>query len=253
MVKRALLSLAIMCLPLRPADAIIPVIDEALLPIAQSELVTQLKSLAQEAKAYVQDAQQLAWVMTQAQGFIQNPTLSRAMAALGAVGVTDPFGGSLPIWAVMSMTSGLATGQGMQGIMAKVSQLGSLVNSVAAINTVYVCPDKTYACAQQQQVARATAGYQGVIGRIYSQLSDHLNVTNALRSDLNDATDPAQREKIIAELQAEQNWATTAVGQLQAAGALYQSQRYADANREDQHLNQSIDAILATVPKGRGG
>jgi Type IV secretion system proteins len=255
MVKRAILA-ALVAAPIcvfAPAQAQIPVTDFGNLIAQAKSLLQEIKTYAQIVQSYTTQLQQLAWLTTQVEGFIQHPTLPGAMAALGAMGVSDPFGGSLPIYSVMALTSGYSSGAGLQGIMGRVAQLSSLVNASAGINTVYNCQDQTFSCQQQQQIARANAGYQGVIGRIYSQLTDHLGITNGLRSDLANATDPAQRETIMAHLQAESNWAQTATGQLQAATALYQSQRFANDNRNDQRFNQDIDALLAAAPPRRGG
>lgn len=226
----------------QPAHAIVPVIDEVQAVIAQNELIQTLKSYVLQTKSFIQDAQQLAQVMTMAESMIAHPSLYQAEALLAYSGIGDPLAG-LPVYSVMALTSGYGSGAGLSGIMARAGQLGGIVNSMSTVNRVYDCQDQSFACAQQQQRARAAAGYQGVIGKIYNDLTARLNVTNALRADLATSTDPSQREAIIASLQAESNWATTAIGQLNAASAAYHAQKDADANRDDELLSANASAL----------
>jgi hypothetical protein len=251
-VRRALLA-ACGCLALlRPAavSADVPVVDAQALIAHAKELVQDIKGYVLQIQQYTTELQQLASLEVQIQSTIQHPSLGAAAGLMGRFGIQDPLDGLPSIYSVMALTSGLGSGQGLQSIASRIAGLNAIFSSMGTVNKIYDCTDQSFACQQQQQAARANAGYQGIIGQIYTQLQNHLNITNALRDNLATSTDPAQRENAIAQLTAEQNWATTAIGQLQSATALYQAQRQANADRDDERLNQDIDAILAHVPKG---
>ena len=99
------------------------------------------------------------------------------------------------------------------------------------------------------QVASSNAGIKGLTGQIYQQLAQHIPVLQSLRAQLGTASTPAQREHIMAQLAIENTWAQNAQGQLQTVTALAGAQQRVDANRENEHLAESIDTVLAAAPK----
>jgi hypothetical protein len=252
--KRILAATTALWLTLTPAYADVPTFDAANAIAQGKQLLQSLKDYGLQLEQYTTqvrqaatEASQLVQLTTQVASTIQHPSLGGAMALMGQFGISNP----LPInpYAVMSLTSGLNSGAGLQGIMNNLGNLGSLVTASSSINHVYTCTDQSFSCQVQQQQANANAGYQGVIGKIYTDLTNHLNITNALRGNLLDSTDPAQRENAIAQLTAEQNWVSTAQAELNSATALYQAQQFANANRERENYTQSIDTMLANMPK----
>jgi hypothetical protein len=230
------------------AHAQIAVTDPGNLVAQAKNLLQELKSYGTQLQQYETEVQQAATLVNTANSLIQHPSLGGVESLMGQAGFNVT--GTLPInpYAVMSLTSGFS-GTGLNGIMSKVSGLGSLVNAAGSINHVYTCTGATFACQQQQQQAAANAGLQGIVGKIYGDFTNHLAITQGLRANLATSTDPAQRENVIAQLGAEQVWAQSASAQMQAATTLYEAQRQANIDRENEHMTQNGDAVLASMPK----
>jgi hypothetical protein len=93
--------------------------------------------------------------------------------------------------------------------------------------------------------ANAIAGAQGVAQQVYQQLGDHFQILQALRTDALNATTPAEREHVMAQIQAEQGWAQNASGQLQAANILLIAEHDNRVQRENEMVDKSIDDELA--------
>lgn len=225
----------------------IPVTDIAAQIGISQQLLQSLKGYALQIQQAATEARQLEQLAMQAASMIQHPSLGAAMGLMGAFGITN----SLPInpYVIMSLTSGLGMHNGLNGILNDLSGLGSLVTASGSINHVYTCVDQSFTCQTQMQQANANAGYQGIIAKVYTDLSNHIQITDALRHNLFDSTDPAQRENAIAQLTAEQNWITTTSAELNSATALYQAQQTANINRGREYLSQSIDTAIANMPK----
>lgn len=256
--KRAVIAAIILGCVANPANAVIPVFDEVgnaynqlKLAVMQNELVQTIKSYVVEVKSLAADLQQVASLEAQLQSMVQNPSLGAAQALMGQFGIVDPLGGIPTAYAVMAMTSGMG-GAGLSGMINRISALGSTIGNMATVNNVYTCKDQDFACQEQQRIARANAGYQGVIGKVYNDLASHYKVISALRERQGSTTDPAERENLMVALGAEQAWATSAIGQLQAANALYTAQRNVSTSRSEERLEQDIDAMLGAAPKGGG-
>jgi hypothetical protein len=245
--KRAAMALLAFMIA-QPAHAIIPVIDELAatyhelqLTIAQSELAQAIKSVVVETKQYATELEELARVESMLQSMVQHPSLGQAQAMMGMLGVGNPLGGIGSVYSLMAMTSGFNNGLG--SIAGKLGQLGSIMSSIGSTNSVYRCTDDTDACRIQTQRANANAGYQGILGKLYTDLSSHYEVLRGLRDRQSTATDPAERENLMIALNSEQAWATSALGQMQAASALYQAQRDANVNRADELFSSSVKAF----------
>ena len=158
------------------------------------------------------------WAAQTAQSFIQDPNLGTAMALMNMVGIDNP----LPInpYAVQSLVSGYGGMNSLSGLTGKLSSLNGLVTGSYSADSVYTCTDGSYACARQQQVASSNAGIKGLTSQIYQQLTEHIPVLQSLRTELDTASDPAQREHIMAQLAIENTWTANAQGQLQTVMAL---------------------------------
>jgi len=238
--KRAILLLAFLCVT-RPAPAVIPVLSEVEAAIASNQLVQAVKGYVLETKQYITELEELARVEAMLQGMIQHPSLGAAQAMMGMLGVGNPLGSLSSVYSVMSLTSGYYGG--VNSIAGKLGQLGGIMSGIGNANSVYRCTDDTDACRIQNQRANANAGYQGILGKLYTDLSNHYDVLRGLRDRQSTATDPAERENLMIALNSEQAWATSALGQMQAASALYQAQRDANINRADELFSTSVKAF----------
>ena len=238
-------------LAMSSAQAQLAVIDNANLIAQAKSLLQELKSYATQLQQLQQEIQQVTWLATTAQSMIQNPNLGSVMALMGQLGLTN----DLPLNpnAVMGLISGyggIRSGN-LATLTGALSSLNGLVNSSWTTDHVYTCTTDTFACQQQQQLASSTAGLKGTMGTLYQDLANHIEVLQGLRADAGTATDPAQRENVLEQVALENAWAQNTGNQLQASVGMFMAQRQANADRENEHLTQDIDAVLAAAPGGR--
>jgi hypothetical protein len=154
-----LVMLALVIVP-RPAGAIVLVED---IPA----ITQQIKSLAQDLKAYEvyvqqlqQAVQQVEWASSTFESLVAHPSLPSAMAAMGMAGIENP----LPVspYAVQGLISGYGGAGGLSAITSRLGALGGLVNSSYSANHIYTPTDNTYASQQLQNGATGVAGAQGI-------------------------------------------------------------------------------------------
>ena len=232
-----------------PSDALaqLPVTDGGNLVAQAKNLLQELKSYATELEQLSQQVQQVTWLAQTAASLIQNPNLGAAMQLMNMVGLENP----LPVspYAVQGLISGYGGMNSIGGIVGKLNSLGSLVTTSYQTDRVYTCNDNSFACQQQRRLAYSDAGLKGITGDVYSQLAQRIPILQGLREQLSLATTPAQRENVMAQVAIENAWAQNAQGQLQTVTALAGAQQRVDANRENEHLTESIDTVLAAAPK----
>ena len=229
------------------AHAQIPVTDGGNLIAQAKNLLQELKSYATQLQQLSQQIQQVTWLAQTAASLIQNPNLGAVMQLMNMVGLENP----LPVspYAVQALISGYGGMNSISGIVGKLNSLGSLVTTSYQTDRVYTCNDNSFACQQQRRLAYGDAGLKGVTGEVYSQLAQRIPILKGLREQLSLATTPAQRENVMAQVAIENAWAQNAQGQLQTVVALAGAQQRVDANRENEHLTESIDAVLAAAPR----
>ena len=219
-----------------PAKAQISVTDVANL---QEQIVHYGQMLLQYARQGQELAQEAQLVETQAtmlMNFVHDPSLGAAMGLMGQVGIKNP----LPInpYAVQ----GLLNGQG--GISSTLGSLGSLSTGSWSSNHYYSSPDSRWITQETDARSYSNAGGQGIGMQMLQQIAEHIPVMQALRDKLSTASSPKDVQDAQAALATEQLWATNTGAQLQAANLMYLAQRNASDDRENERLNQSIDAAL---------
>jgi hypothetical protein len=219
------------------AEAALPVIDMS----ALQQLVTQygqmLKDAVTQAQQLATTAQQLQWQINEFQSFVQSPNLGAAMGLMQQFGITNP----LPINPMA--IEGLLNGAG--GINGALGALSGLANGAYNMNHVYSPADGSWNSQQLIANGNTIAGSQGIAMTAYQQLANHIPIIQQLRQDLlTAATDPAQREHAMAQLQVEEAWAQNLNGEVQAAALMANEEAQARAQRDNEALDQSIDANL---------
>jgi hypothetical protein len=209
-----------------------------------------LKDYAQQGLAYARQGQQLEQEVQstltleqQLQAFVQNPNLGSAMGLMSMAGLQNP----LPInpYAVQ----GLLSGQG--GISGAFGQLSSLSTGSLSSNQYYNSNNGTWSGQEAANRANGTAGAQGIGMVSLQQIASHIPILQDLRTRLATATTPKEVQDAQAALATEQVWASETGSQLQASALMYAAQKDADIQRENEHLNQSIDNNLAEA-KAKG-
>lgn len=225
-----------------PADAELPVIDN-------SNLVQQIKGYLQDLKSYAtqlqqlqQEVQQVQWAISTYQSFVHDPSLGGAMAMLGQVGIDNP----LPVSPYAIQT--LLNGQG--GISGTLGALGTLSNSSFSTNHIYSPDDGSWASQQLNANGNGIAGAQGAAMQIFQQVSTHYPVIQALRERLLAATTPKDVADAQAQISAEQAWEQNATAQLQSVALLNSAQDQSNQQRQNEKLDQDIDAVLQAAPGG---
>lgn len=224
------------------AGAEVPVIDN-------SNLVQQIKGYLQELKSYAtqlqqlqQEVQQVQWLISTYQSFVHDPSLGGAMTLLGQVGIDNP----LPVspYAIQ----GLLNGQG--GISGTLGALSTLSNSSFGTNHVYSPNDGSWSSQQLNASGNGIAGVQGAAMQIFQQVSTHYPVIQALRDRLLTATTPKDVADAQAQIATEQAWEQNATAQLQSVALLNSAQEQSNQQRQNEKLDQDIDAVLQSVPGG---
>lgn len=202
--------------------------------------VTQLQQLSQQ-------LQTVQWLAQETASMIQNPNVGAVMALAGQLGLSQ----NLPInpYAVQGLMSGYGGMNSLGSLTGKLNGLSGLVNGSWSTDHVATCTDQSFACQQQQQLASSTAGMKGIMGTLYQDLANHVQILNGLRTSASTATDPAQRENILNQVALENSWAVNQGAQVQAASAMFDAQQQANVNRENEHLSASITAVIAAAPK----
>lgn len=202
-----------------------------------------LKDYAQQAAQYARQGEQLAqeaqMVATEAEmlrSFVQNPSLDAAMGLMNQAGLQNP----LPVnpYAVQ----GLISGQG--GISGAFGSLSSLSAGSFGANHYYDSANGSWLGREAVARADGNAGAQGIGMDLMQRIADHIPIMQALRDKLTTASTPKEVQDAQAALGTEQLWATNTNGQLQAASLMYAAQRDANEARQNERLNQSIDAAL---------
>ena len=217
-----------------PARAQMPVID-------QQSIWYQTQQLAKQIQTYSVQLQQLQTAVSMAQSFIQNPNLGSLMGLLNAVGIQNP----LPInpWAIQGVISGASSGN----YLGVLGSLGSLTNGTYNANHVYTpTPDTSNMTNLTALVnnANGIAGVQGTAMTIYQQIASQYPVVQSLQQQALSASTPAQRESIMAQLQAQIAQSQMLLTQLQAAALLAYAQQGSQAQRDSEKLDCDIDATL---------
>ena len=247
--KRIILGAALAVLP-ATGHAQLQVLDE-------SAVFQQIKSVAQEAKAYAVQGQQY---LTQAQtlkqeadmaaGFLHDPNLGAAAALINRTG----YGNSLPInpSELQSLAMGNAN-MSMTGMFGKLQQLGGLVNTNFGQNNIYTPKDGSFQSQQLNANANAVAGAQGMYQSAYADIRAHLPVIQALQAKLATSTNPKDTADAQAALQAEAVWTQNLDTSLRAAEANYHAEQDSRVQRDNESMSKGIDTFLAQAKAaGRG-
>lgn len=252
MIKHALLAGVCLAALSGPADALIVVEDPASILQQVKGYVQDIKAYALQAQQYTTQGQQYA---TQAQqyytelqqfeAFVHDPTLGAAMGLANQVGL----GNSLPInpLALQSLTSGNTNPASILGA------LGSLANGSFAANHVYSPTDGSWNSRQLVANGNGIAGTQGAAQAAYQNLRDHMPIIQALRDRLVTARTPKDVQDAQAQLEAETLWTHNLNTQLAAVEVDYRTQMDARRQRDDESLDQGIDAFIQQAnAAGRG-
>jgi type IV secretion system protein VirB5 len=224
------------------AEAQIPVTDVASLAQQIKGYLQDLKSYATQLQQLQQEVQQVQWLISTYQSFVHDPSLGGAMALLNQVGIDNP----LPVNPYAIQT--LLNGQG--GISGTLGALSTLSNSSFSTNHVYSPSDGSWASQQLNANGNGIAGAQGTALQIFQQVSTHYPVIQALRARLLAATTPKDVADAQAQIGAEQAWEQSATAQLQSVALLNAAQAQSNQQRQNERLDQDIDAVLQAAPGG---
>lgn len=247
--KRTLLASICLAALAGSANAVIVVEDPASITQQIKSYLQDIKQYSLQVQQYQVEAQQYYTEVQQLLAFVHDPSLGTAMAILQTEGLTN----DLPInpYALQQLTSGY--GGGIQALVGKLSALGSLANGSYAANHVYSPTDGSW--NSQQLIANGTgiAGTQGAAQAAYQNLRGHMPIIQALRDRLLAATTPKDVMDAQAQLQVETLWTHNLNSQLASVDVNYRAQVDARRQRDDESLEQGIDAFLADAKAaGRG-
>lgn len=243
------------------ANAGVPVIDyDALIQWAQSiknqveQYSLQVKQYVGEELSWAKQLQQYALQMQQYENQIQLFLNFYHYPSLGAVGGlmnTVGLGSTLPFspTAAMGLINGVQYGAGgLSRITGISSALNGFVGSSWSNSHVYTPTDASWTSQQLTANANSIAGAQGVAQGTYSDLSAHSQVVAGLRNTLAGAQDSKTVADATGQLQAEAAWSSNEAAKMQATYIMYQAQRDSRAQRDNEKLDQDIEAFVASAP-----
>lgn len=243
------------------ANADVPVVDLSALVRWAESIKNEVESYALQTKQYIgeqlsftkqlqQYAVQLQQYENQIQlymNFYHNPSLGSAGGILGRVGL----GSALPVnpSAVLGLVNGFQYGGGgMARINGLTSQLGGMVSSSWATSHVYTPTDASWTSEQLVARANGIAGAQGAGQAAYGDLASHSDALPALRDTLLNSTDSKSVADASAQVQTEIAYNTNEAAKLQAIQATYAAQRDSLVQRDNEKLDQDIEAFVASSP-----
>jgi type IV secretion system protein VirB5 len=222
--------------------------------------VTDVASIAQEAKSYLQEIKsyltQLQQYATEVQtyetdaqmllGFVHNPNLGAVMGLANRLGLSS----DLPVnlGAVQGLVSGYGGITSIGALTGKLSSLGAMVNGSFSNDTLYQCHDSSFACMQSNAQAAGNAGVKGIASQVIQDMENHLPVLQGLRDRLATADNPKDVADVQAQIQVEQSWVNNEMGQLQAVAMLNQAQQQVSSEQRVQKLNADFDTLKASMP-----
>ncbi len=244
--KKLLLVTTLLIVPLQRASADVPVTDS----LANISLIKQygqdIKSYMLQGQQYLTQAQTLAQQVQQYYAFVQNPSLGAATGLMYQTGLSN----ELPInpSGLVGLTSGYS--MSLSGLAGRLSALSSLTNTAYSQNHVYSCTDGSWSCQQQVQRGYGLAGASGIAQAAYEDLRNHMPVVQALRDEAASATTPAQRENVMAELQAESVWHDNLMAQVNSAQMQALVDQQNAGQRADEAMSRDIDATIQSIPGG---
>jgi hypothetical protein len=198
----------------------------------QLSWATQAQQYAMQGKQYITEATQLA-------GFIHDPNLGAAMGLLNRAGL----GSTMPVspYAVMGVVNGVQYGAGglpqIQGIL---SSLSAFSGTAYTANHVYTPTDGTWTSQQMIANGNSIAGTQGTALTAYQDLTTHAGTFQAMRDDLNTATDPKAVADANAEIALEQTWTQNEQAKLTATQLTYQAQQASLRQQADEEVTKSL-------------
>lgn len=234
-----------------PARAQLPVVDAAAIT---ENTIDQAKALFQDLKSYATQLQQLQtelqqvqWMASLATNLIHDPNIGSVMQLANMLGISP----NLPVnpYAVQSLVSGYGGITNVSGLVGKLSGLGGLVNGSYNTDHLYTCTDNSFACQQQQATATSNAGVKGIVMQIYTDLTNHSQVLQGLRTQLGTSTNQLDTANLQAQIQVEQTWTNQQQAQLQAVTLMASTQRTVTAAQAREKLSNDISAVLASAPQ----
>jgi hypothetical protein len=129
----------------------------------------------------------------------------------------------------------------------------NLTNGSYNHNHVYTPTDGSWTSQQLIASGNGIAGTQGAAQAAYQDLRNHMPVIQALRDRLLTAKSPKDVQDAQAQLEAETLWTHNLNSQLGAIEVAYRTQRDVQIQRDNESLDQGIDAFIAQAnAAGRG-
>lgn len=162
--------------------------------------------------------------------------LGSAVGALGVVGIRNP----LPInpYAVQNLMNGNG------GVMGMSSSLGGLFSGTSMANRVYAPAGDTWLGQELGRNGGGIAGVQALSLELYRAAADRMAHLDLLRGQITEASDPATREALIAQIGAEGTAIQNQQVQAQAIGNYALVSQASRQQRTEERRQQEIDDYL---------
>ena len=200
--------------------------------------LTQLQQYATEVQTYYTDAQMLA-------GFVHNPNLGAVMGLANVLGVSSDI--PINLGAVQGLVSGYGGMNSIGALTGKLTSLGSLTNGSFANDNLYTCTTNSFSCTQSNAQMAGLAGTKGLATQVLQDLQNHLPVLQGLRTQLASATDPKAVADAQAQIQIEQTWVNSEMGQVQTIALLNEAQQQVAGQQRVQKINSDVAALQASM------
>jgi hypothetical protein len=247
--KRLILASALSVLPMA-AHADVPVIDIAGLgaqarayiesakqTVMQNEIIASTTSTFHEVTNVLHTAQQELQQVTSLYNSVSGVrTIGQAAGlAMGRLGIQDP----LPF--SVGSIEGLMNSRNPMGLVSSLGSLGSSYTANTGYNTIWhpTDPNSDGAQAMTSRIGVVSAA-QGTGETMFTAAQNRMPLLRNLTDQINNATDGAERETLLARLQGETALTQAATNEAMAAQMMASAAKDAEDLRAQQRQQQSL-------------
>jgi len=127
--------------------------------------------------------------------------------------------------------------------------LGALVNTAYNNDSIFHCTDNSFACAQSNVRANASAGAKGIGAQLFADLQNQMPILQGLQARLATASSPKDLADIQAQISARHAAIDSMAAQIGATAMINQAQLQVSSEQRVQKINLDTNSLMAAVPQ----
>jgi hypothetical protein len=219
-------------MPGPPVVADIPVIDLASITEQITAFLTQVKQWVAEIGTWIntniisaadlrmltEDINMVITLTDLTVNFVHHPSFGALLGLMNLAGLNLTFADPTMM---ISLLSGRAGGLGsvtgaLTSVAGMTSGLAGFISNAQSLNSIYVCPDNTFACQLDQVRANKNAATMGMLGKLLDDIATHVTVNSGIRDRAGLTTDPKGAMDLTVQGVTETNWNVAQLAQVMA-------------------------------------